>query len=142
MKTIILFVGVLLVTLVACHETTEGYLITENAAYAPDTMYVYKTPNPVTDALRIQNNAPWVSIAMQGFEGTEPIYFTVESVTSPLGDEAAATFNNELEIRGGGALIYPLENNAKPGAYVVSVRLTNPGYSQVVENAMTVIVVE
>lgn len=99
MKTIILFVGVLLVTLVACHETTEGYLITENAAYAPDTMYVYKTPNPVTDALRIQNNAPWVSIAMQGFEGTEPIYFTVESVTSPLGDEAAATFKNELEIR-------------------------------------------
>ena len=49
---------------------------------------------------------------------------------------------SELTIRGGGALMYPLENNAVPGTYVVSVRLTNDGYSQVVEDAMTIIVTE
>ena len=34
---------------------------------------------------------------------------------------------------------YPLEHKAGPGRYVVSVRLTNPGYSQVVEEAFTFI---
>ena len=142
MKKIILFAGILLTIALSCHEKTEGYLITKNAAYVPDTMYVYKTPDPVTDALRIQNKAPWVSIAMQGYEGTEEIYFIIESVTSTLGTEAIKTFRDEISIRGGGILEYPLENNAQPGAYTISVRLTNPGYSQVVENAITVIIVE
>ena len=142
MKRIVLFVSVLLVGLAACHETTEGYLITENAAYVPDTMYVYKTPDPIENALRIQNNAPWVSIAMQGYEGTEQIYFSIESITSSLGDEAVAIFGEEVEIRGGGVIMYPLENNAKPGVYTISVRLTNPGYSQVVKDAITVVVLE
>ena len=126
----------------ACHETTIGYLITENASYDPDTMYVRKTPDPVLDAVRIENNAPWVSLRLQGYEGTEQIHFSVESVTSDQGEAAAATFMSELTIRGGGALMYPLENNAVPGTYVVSVRLTNDGYSQVVEDAMTIIVTE
>ena len=133
-----MFVAVLM----ACHETTIGYLITENASYDPDTMYVRKTPDPVLDAVRIENNAPWVSLRLQGYEGTEQIHFNVESVTSDQGEAAAATFMSELTIRGGGALMYPLENNAVPGTYVVSVRLTNDGYSQVVEDAMTIIVTE
>ena len=133
-----MFVAVLM----ACHETTIGYLITENASYDPDTMYVRKTPDPVLDAVRIENNAPWVSLRLQGYEGTEQIHFSVESVTSDQGEAAAATFMSELTIRGGGALMYPLENNAVPGTYVVSVRLTNDGYSQVVEDAMTIIVTE
>ena len=126
----------------ACHEKTIGYLITENASYDPDTMYVRKTPDPVEDAVRIEYGSPWVSLQLQGYEGTEQIHFSVESVTSDQGEEAAATFMSELAIRGGGALMYPLENNAVPGTYVVSIRLTNPGYSQVVEDAMTVIVTE
>jgi len=60
----------------ACHQTTVGYLLTENASYDPDTMYIRKT----------------------------------------------------------------LENDAKPGVYKVSVRLTNPGYSHVLRDAMTIIV--
>lgn len=125
-----------------CHEKTIGYLITENASYDPDTMYVRKTPDPVLDAVRIEYGSPWVSLQLQGYEGTEQIHFSVESVTSDQGEAAAATFMSELTIRGGGALMYPLENNAVPGTYVVSVRLTNSGYSQVVENAMAIIVTE
>ena len=80
----------------ACHQTTVGYLLTENASYDPDTMYIR--------------------------------------------EEAAAIFKKDLTIRGGGVLLYPLENDAKPGVYKVSVRLTNPGYSHVLRDAMTIIV--
>ena len=86
------------------------------------------------------NKAPWVSLALQGYEGTQQILFSVESVTSNQGEEAAAIFKKDLTIRGGGVLLYPLENDAKPGVYKVSVRLTNPGYSHVLRDAMTIIV--
>ena len=92
------------------------------------------------DAFRIENKAPWVSLALQGYEGTQQILFSVESVTSNQGEEAAAIFKKDLTIRGGGVLLYPLENDAKPGVYKVSVRLTNPGYSHVLRDAMTIIV--
>lgn len=142
MKRLILLATVFVVALGACHEKTIGYLITENASYDPDTMVVRKTPDPVLDAVRIEYGSPWVSLQLQGYEGTEQIHFTIESVTSDQGEEAAATFMSELSIRGGGALMYPLENKAVPGRYKVSIRLTNPGYSQVVEDAMTIIVTE
>ena len=93
----------------ACHQTTVGYLLTENASYDPDTMYIRKTLDPELDAVRIEN-------------------------------KAAAIFKKDLTIRGGGVLLYPLENDAKPGVYKVSVRLTNPGYSHVLRDAMTIIV--
>ena len=66
----------------ACHQTTVGYLLTENASYDPDTMYIRKTLDPELDAVRIENKAPWVSLALQGYEGTQQILFSVESVTS------------------------------------------------------------
>lgn len=140
MKQIILLIVVLVALVSGCHEKTIGYLITENASYNPDTMYIRKTPDPVQDAIRIENKAPWVSLELQGYEGTEQIYFNVESVTSDQGEEAATAFMRDLTIRGGGALMYPFENNAVPGSYKVSIRLTNPGYSQVIEDAMTIIV--
>ena len=142
MKRLTMLAIALVAVMEACHEKTIGYLITENASYDPDTMYVRKTPDPVEDAVRIEYGSPWVSLQLQGYEGTEQIHFSVESVTSDQGEEAAATFMSELTIRGGGALMYPLENNAVPGTYVVSIRLTNPGYSQVVKDAMTIIVSE
>lgn len=141
MKQLTLFMIVILgAGLNACHEKTIGYLITENASYDPDTMMIRKTPDPVLDAVRIEYGSPWVSLQLQGYEGTEQIHFTVESVTSDQGEEAAATFMSELSIRGGGVLQYPLKNKAVPGSYKVSIRLTNPGYSQVVKDAMTIIV--
>ena len=142
MKRLIILAIAFVAVMEACHEKTIGYLVTENASYDPDTMVVRKTPDPVLDAVRIEYGSPWVSLQLQGYEGTEQIHFNVESVTSDQGEEAAATFMSELTIRGGGALMYPLENNAVPGTYVVSIRLTNPGYSQVVKDAMTIIVTE
>jgi hypothetical protein len=123
---------------VSCDEK-EGYLVTENAVYEPDTMVVRLTPDPELDAVRIENKAPWQSLAMQGYEGTERIDFSVELVTSTVGEEAAATFMQELEISGGGVMRYPYKGKSPAGRYTVSVRLTGPGYSQVVEEAFTFI---
>lgn len=142
MKYILLWAIVLVSIVGACHKPTEGYLITENASYDPDTVVIRKNPVWVLDSFRIKDNSPWVTLAIQGYEGTQPIYFTVESVTSSLGEEAAAIFKEELTIRGGGVLMYPLKNSAQPGYYTVSVRLSNAGYSHVVENALTFHLVE
>lgn len=143
MKQLILLITLVWAVIgVSCHEKTIGFLVTENASYNPDSLYVRKTPDPKLDAIRMETKAPWISTKLQGYEGTEQIYFSVESVTSDQGEEAARVFMKDLDIRGGGALMYPFENNAVPGRYKVSVRLTNPGYSQVIEDAFTFIVVE
>ena len=143
MKRIILLIAVVWAVVgTACHEKTVGFLVTENASYKEDTLYVRKTPDPKLDAIRMESKAPWISLKLEGYEGTEQIYFSVESVTSDQGEEAARLFMKDLSIRGGGALMYPFENDAIPGTYVVSIRLTNEGYSQVVKDAFTFIVVE
>lgn len=138
MRWILFILSVMYLGFVSCDEK-EGYLVTENAVYEPDTMVVRLTPDPELDAVRIENKAPWQSLAMQGYEGTERIDFSVESVTSTVGEEAAATFMQELEISGGGVMRYPYEGKSPAGRYTVSVRLTGPGYSQVVEEAFTFI---
>ena len=140
MKQIILLIAMLAILFSGCHETTVGYLITENASYTPDSLYIRLTPDPEKDALRIKNKSAWASLDLQGYEGTLPIFFSVESVTSNQGEEAAAAFMQQLSIRGGGALLYPFENSTTAGIYKVSIRLTNEGYSQVLTDAMTIIV--
>lgn len=149
MKQIIILLT-LIIGIVAnsCHKTIVGYLITENASYNPDTMYIRKTPDPELDAIRIENKAPWVSLQLQGYEGTEIIYFTIESVRyeeekpSAAGAEAASKFMKDLSIRSGGVMLYPFENDALPGCYKISIRISNPGYSHVLQDIMTIIVLE
>ena len=149
MKQILLLIIIIIGAFAAsCHETTVGYLITENASYDPDTMYIRKTPDPVLDAIIIENKAPWVSLQLQGYEGTEIMYFYIESVRyeeetpTTAGAEAAQNFMKDLSIRSGGVMLYPFENDALPGTYKVSIRITNSGYSHVLQDAMTIIVTE
>ena len=140
MKVLFILVTIISCFCMACHEQTVGFLVTEDASYDPDSLVIRKIPDPEEDRVRIEYNAPWISTDLQGYEGTAQIQFDVESVSSSLGEEAARVFQEELSIRGGGYLMYPLKNNAKPGRYVVSVRLSNPGYSQVIKDAFTFIV--
>ena len=89
MKRIIILLGVMSTFLSACHEKTVGYLITENASYEPDSLVIPRELDPVEHAIRIKNQSPWISYAMQGYEGTEQIMFSVESVTSTAGEAEA-----------------------------------------------------
>lgn len=122
----------------ACHQPTVGFLQAGNAVYVPDTMRVRKVLNPVDDAYRIANNAPWVSPKLQGLAGTAPITYEIAGVTSTDGD--ATLFRNLVTIRGGGRMEFPLKSAIPAGRYVVSVRVSNEGYSHVVEDAFTFIV--
>lgn len=127
----------------SCHDMKVGYLETENARYQPDTMLIPITPDPFMDMMRIRNKTPWVSIKIQGVSGTPPLLYSIESVKSEdAGEAAAEIFKNELSIRGGGAMTYPLESNVIPGRYLVSVRISSPDHTEVVEDAFTFVVVE
>lgn len=141
MKGFVLLIGILGVIFFSCQDITEGYLLTENASYDPDTSYIRLNLDPTTsDSVRIKYQSPWVTFTLQGYEGTSPIHFSIESVRSDKGEESARLFKEELDIRGGGAILCPFKPKAGPGTYVVSVRLSNHGYSHVLKDAYTFIV--
>lgn len=142
--SIILSIVITVLFFHACHESQVGFLITKDASFNPDTIVIRLTADPELDADRISNKAPWVSLKMQGYAGTNPITFSVEGVTSTAGEDAARLFKEDVYTRGGGVLLYPYEpkNKVPAGRYKVSVRLTNEGWSQVVEDALTFIVKE
>ena len=118
------------VFLIACNDVTVGYLETENAEYIPDNMEIPQIEDldEVVDALRVKNNAPWVTQPIQGIE-----------VTATEGGDAMI-FKQELRIIGNGSFYYPLEHKAPAGKYVVSIRVTNEGYSRVIKDIYTFVV--
>ena len=137
MKKYLVLIGVILVWW-GCHNPTPGYLETGNAQYEPDTMIIRKELDPLKDAYRKMNNAPWVSPKCQGVDGTAPVLFEIVDVTSEDGD--AAMFKSFLNIRGGGRMEFPLKVSVPVGHYVVSVRVSNEGYSKVIPDVFTFIV--
>lgn len=137
----------ILITLIAglgllfgCQDVTVGYLQTENAVYVPDTLVVRTTLDATLDAYRIYNVSPWVSPKMQGVIGTNPLLFEVAGVTTNSEGGNAEMFRHLLKIRGGGRMELPLITNVPAGRYVVSVRVYNEGYSEIIQDAFTFIV--
>lgn len=121
-----------------CHNPTPGYLEADNAQYVPDTMVIRKTLDPLIDAYRKMNNAPWVSPICQGIDGTAPVIFEVIDVTSADGD--ADMFKSLLHIRGGGRMEFPLQAGVPAGRYVVSLKVSNEGYAELLPDIFTFIV--
>lgn len=136
-KVIIIVFSILL--FIGCTDDVKvGYLETDNAEYTPDYLIVRKTPNPVLDEIRIENNAPWVSDGIQGVEGTLQIFYEIANVRSSDGD--AQKMLDELIIRGGGVFNLPLENDVPVGHYLISIRIYNEGYSFIKNDVFTIIV--
>ena len=125
MKKYFVLIGLILVWW-GCHNPTPGFLETGNAQYVPDTMIIRKELDPLKDAYRKMNNAPWVSPKCQGVDGTV--------------DGDAAMFKSFLKIRGGGRMEFPLKVSVPVGHYLVSVRVSNEGYSEVIPDVFTFIV--
>lgn len=142
MKILCISFVISLACLLACQDVKIGYLKTGDAEYAPDTLFIYPKESLDPTSLRYQNNAPWVSSVLQGFSGTKPILFSIERVESTAGEAAAVEFKEDLTINGDGSMYYPLEYTVPAGAYVISIRLTNEGYSHVLEDVYTFIVTE
>ena len=126
-----------------CHSVTVGYLVTENAEYAPNEMNIPKEipatyPNY---SIRTANNSPWVTNVIQGVMGTQPINYEIAEVKASEGGNAEA-FKAELKIRGAGLMEVPLYPEAPIGKYVVSIRIYNEGYSHIVNDVYTFNIVE
>lgn len=122
-----------------CHDVKVGYLQTGNAVYVPDSLIVRLTLDENLDGFRIHNVAPWVTPKMQGIIGTTPLFFEVESVRASQGANPEM-FRHLLNIRGGGRMEFPLISDIPKGRYLVSVRVYNEGYNQVVKDAFTFVV--
>ncbi len=125
--------------LFACDDKEIGYLDISRAEYAPNLMEIPKYEDIDEEGDRFKLGTPWVTLRIQGVLGTEPIIYSIESVKASDGGNAEL-FKNELEIIGGGTMYYPIQPKAPAGTYVVSIRLTNEGYSKVLEEAYTFVV--
>ena len=133
--------GLFIMLLFACDDKEIGYLDISRAEYSPNEMEIpkYEDLDAIEQWQRLELGTPWVTLRMQGVLGTEPIIYSIESVKASDGGNADL-FKGELEIIGGGTMYYPIQPKAPAGTYVVSIRLTNEGYSKVLENAYTFIV--
>lgn len=144
MKQLIIVIGICIVGLCGCHETTVGYLQTENAEYAPNSMEVRRTldPEKTPDKNMIVSGADWASNEMAGVLGTNPIVFSLEDVKATDGGNAEL-FKEQIRVIGGGRVYFPSKDIKAPnGTYVLSIRVSNPGYEAVLEDVFTVIIKE
>lgn len=127
-----------ILAIAACDNTAIGYLEVDEAGYDPDSMIIYKTPDPVKEADRIARKFPWVSANMQGVLGTYPIHYAIAGVHTSDGDIEA--FKKEVQLRGDSCFEIPFENSLKEGTYYVDVNIYNKGYSLVRDSLFVLIV--
>ncbi|MCF8715587.1 hypothetical protein JM658_12195 [Joostella atrarenae] len=143
MKKSIIYILIVFIGLinVGCDKEV-GFLDVENAEYLPNTMTIRLELDPRLDALRIENESPWVSQKISGVLGTEPLSFSIAEVRSEELDEAAVEyFSEQVSVQGLGQIVYPLSTDTAPGNYIVSVGIHNTGdYYEVVKDAITITV--
>ena len=127
----------------SCADIKVGYLDTQNAVFAPDSVVVYHHPD--TTSLRYRNQAPYVSTLMQGVSGTAPINYELAGVTASEGGDAD-TFvrlasEKRVSMQGGTLWVWQDAANRLPlGKYVISVKVTNEDHEQIIPHCLTVIV--
>lgn len=128
-----------LAVLTACKDVPYGYLKTENAEYIPNSMEIRTVLDPVLDKIRIENNAPWVTLKIQGVLGTAPLAYKLLDVKASEGGDAA-TFKEELTVLGAGIMQVPLHPKSPKGKYLVSLKVNNDGYSEELHDVYTFII--
>ena len=141
MKQLLFILFLVALGMVACEKPTVGYLIVKNAEFSPDTLEVRTVLDPTKDATREKNEAPWVSGVINGVLGTEPMNFELVGVSQLEGDEAAAkVFAEELVVYGNGRMEVPFKPASPKGHYVISLKVSNEGYSALLPEIYTVII--
>lgn len=139
----IIFTLLAITSIVSCQKMDVGYLKVENASYEPDTVYAYRIVDPESD--RFINKSPWTSFKIQGIAGTNPINYEFHDVKSesssgiPIFKEAVE--NEEITVHGSIVQLFQSAVDKLPdGAYVISLRVYNEGYSEILEDVITFII--
>ena len=90
------------------------------------------------DYERVKYDMPWVGTAIEGIEGSAPIWCTIKSVVSDNGD--AEKLARCISVRGDGTISVPVKNDIPLGRYKISLNFKNEGWSKDVDDCFTIIV--
>lgn len=82
---------------------------------------------------------PWTTSCIEQLMGTEPITYCIESIRSDRGEAAASDFGRYLTVIGGGRMYVDAKVNSPVGRYIVSLRVSNEGYSVMLPDIFTFI---
>lgn len=142
MKQMIIFLILAVSILMSCHDVKIGFLKYEDAEYYPDSLVIRSAlGGEQYDENRIANNAPWVTQNISGILGTEPLQYSLVRVKALDGTETdAKLFEDELLVRGCGAMQVPLKPKAPKGRYLVSIQVNNKDYSAILPDIFTFII--
>lgn len=98
------------------------------------------TAREITDLEnRISYKVPWVTAKMIGIQGTEPLVYEIVEIKNESAENAVA-FGNYLKIVGAGQMWVDQDFDVPAGRYVITVKVSNEGRSQVFTDAFTFVV--
>lgn len=88
---------------------------------------------------QIAELVPWTTATIQQLLGTEPLTYSLVSVSSDNGQEAADDFASYLTVIGGGRMYVDPRVDSPAGKYHVTIQVSNEGHSAILENIFTFI---
>lgn len=138
MKKYIYFV-LLFIVAIGCNDMKVGYLETNEAVYKPNVLTVRKEldMNDWDDEDRAKWGAHWVSPAIQGILGTNPMMLTIHEVKTEGGGDVAA-FLKYTTLRGNGQFDVDFENEIPVGKYIITIKVENEGYTSILKDIFTI----
>lgn len=133
----------LLLLIVGCNDMKVGYLDIEYATYDPAIMTVRKEldMDDEDDEDRFNNKAHWVSPAIQGVQGTTPMFMSIHEVRTEGGGDVAK-FLEHSKVRGNGQFDVDFENDIPVGKYIITLKVVNEGYDAILTDIFTIEVVQ
>lgn len=134
MKKYIFAILLLLITF-GCNNMKVGYLDTEFALYDPKVMTIRKEldMNNKKDKEKFEKKSHWVSPAIQGVQGTFPMFMSIHEVKTEGGGDVSK-FLKHTKIFGNGRFDVDFENDIPVGNYIVTIKVQNEGYTSIVKD--------
>lgn len=123
--------------LLNCTDMKEGFLMTENARFYPDSLIISAYTGEQTELM--DNDYPYQSNQISGVDGTDPVRYTVVAVLSDNGFDKGleyvySTLDGRIEI---------MRRHQMPaGNYSVDLRIYTDDYSVVIPDCFKIIAKE
>lgn len=117
----------------------------ENWGMTPEELaargiYPTKLEGGGEDYLRHKQNIPWVSTSIEGIDGTQPILISIKDIRALVGSATFDEIKQYVSVRGDGTFTIPLNHNIPVGRYLVSLAVSNEGYTKYIDDCFTIIV--
>lgn len=120
--------------LLNCTDMKEGFLMTENARFYPDSLIISAYTDIPEESM--DDDFPYQSNQISGVDGTDPVRFTVVTVHSDNGfgkglEYVSATPDGRIEIM--------RKHKMPAGNYTVDLRIYTEDYSVVIPECFKII---